>query len=319
LILPLCKGKKEEPAAKETKEPGFDAAGLEASSEKIRETAQWLIATFGAVAGAVIVGLELSDIGKLKGFDRTLAAIAAFGALAAVIGVIAQASRVLARPRVPLSELSSTAASRRYRRLRAQLNRNRGLYGGYGSVGGLVDRVEAEWNKQLKSWDEMNSSDDPEVRAKAQRENEETQKVMPELNKLNRRLMAVARAEDIRITFEYVRYWIIGLAVVVALGAAVFAYVDSAPDPEETPAVSQKPVAAQLTLTASGREKVSITLGSDCPLARVPVQVLASSEDGWEVVSVAAEGCKTALLTIGREDGEVQPVETVDLTLPPAG
>jgi hypothetical protein len=316
LIHLLCKKSKEEPKPEEKKEPGFDAAALDASSDRIRETAKWIVATFGAVAGAVIVGLELSDIGKLEGSDRTIAAIAAFGSLAVVVVIVGLASTILARPRVPLNELSSKGTSRKYKRLREQLNRNTSLYGKYGSVAGLVDRVEAEWGKQLRSWEELNSSDDPAVQARAKKEHEETAKLMPNLNVLNRRLMAVARAEDIRLTFERLRYWIFGLALVVALGGAVFAYVDSAPDPEETPALSQRPVAAELSLTAAGKEKVGTALGDGCPLERVPVQVLSSSEDGWKVVSVAAEGCKTALLTISPEEGAVQAVETVDLELP---
>jgi hypothetical protein len=289
---------------------------LEASSDRIRETAKWLVATFGAVAGALIVGLQLSDIGKLEGGDRVAAAIAAFFALAAVILIVALASVVLARGGVPLSELSSRRRGRKYKRLLATLERSPSLYSKYGSVPNLVDKVEAEFDKQVRSWDEKNSADQPEEKARATKEFEETKKVMPELNRLAIRLMSSARAEDIRITFERVRNAIIVLAITVALGGAVFAYVDNAPDEEEEPAVSQRPVAALLHLDASGQEKMGPILGSECKLGKVPVEVLSSSEDGWEAVSIPSTGCDATRLTIEPEDGELQAVERVSLQLP---
>jgi hypothetical protein len=313
-------GKSEDGGAKSgAGKASTDADELSAASDRIRETAKWLVATFGAVAGALIVGLQLSDIGNLEGSDRVIAAIAAFSALAAVILIVALASIVLARGRVPLSELSSSRRGRKYKRLLAALNRNRSLYSNYGSVPKLVDKVEEEWDKQVKSWDEMTSSADPQVRAKAKGEFDETKKVMPELNMLARRVMAYARAEDVRLTFERVRNWIIALAIVVAIGGGVFAYVDSVPDEEEDPAVSQRPAAARLHLDTSGREKMETILGPDCKLGRVPVEVLSSSEEGWDAVSIPAEGCHAARLTIEPEDGELQAIETVALNAPSGG
>lgn len=306
-----------DPVAEGPKKAASETDELNASSDRIRETARWIVATFGAVASALLVGIQLSDIGQLEDDARIIATLAVFGALAAVIMIVALGSVVLARGRVPLSELSSSGNRRKYKRLREELNRNRSLYGKYGSVAGLVDRVEAEWEKQLRSWDAMHGSKDPDQREQARREFEETKKVMPELNMLSRRLLSFARAEDIRLTFEYVRNGIIVLAVVVAAGAAAFAFVNDAPDPDEDPAISQRPVAASLSLTPAGEDKMGSILGDECPLRRVPVAVLASSEEGWEAVSIPAEGCESARLTIEPEDGELEALAAVSLTPPP--
>lgn len=289
---------------------------LAAASDRIRETAKWLVATFGAVAGALIVGLQLSDIGDLKGVDRVVASIAAFGALVAVILIVALATLVLARGRVPLGELSSQG-SRRYKRLRAALNRNRSLYAGFESVSLLVDRVEAEWRKQFTSWNkarDVNASESE--REKAQEEYQETKQVLPELNMLSRRLMGSARAEDVRLTFEWVRNAIVALAVAVAIAGIAFAFVDNAPDEEEAPALPQRPVAARLHLDASGREKMQPILGPDCQLKSVPVEVLSSSEGESEVISIAAEGCAPARLKVEPDDGELEAVESATLPVP---
>jgi hypothetical protein len=303
--------KKEEP-----KKGSSLSEELNASSDRIRETAKWLVATFGAIAGALIVGLQLSDIGQLEGADQVAATIAAFAALVAVIMIVALATVVLARPRVPLGELSSNGSGK-YKRLREALDRNRSLYAGFTSVSKLVDKVEEEWAKQFNAWSVKNKSNaSAEERALAEKEFEETKKVLPELNMLIDRLMSYARAEDLRLVFERVRNAIIALAIVVALGGVVFAFVNDAPEEEETPAVSQRPVAARLDLSTTGQEKMGASLGAECDLDRVPVLVMSSSESSSEVVSIAAEGCSTARLTLETEDGELQAFESVALPAP---
>lgn len=305
----------EEAKEQKAKSPGIDE--LAASSDRIRETAKWLVATFGAVAGALIVGLQLSDIGSLEGSDRAVASIAAFGALVAVIVIIALATLVLARGRVPLGELSSEG-SKRFRRLRKTLNRNRSLYAGFESVSKLVDRVEAEWRKQFTSWSATRDHSLSEAeRKKAEKEYEETKEVLPDLNMLSGRLMASARAEDIRLTFDWVRNAIVCLAVIVAIAGVLFAFVDNAPDEEETAALPQRPVAAMLHLDSSGREKLEPVLGPACKLSAVPVEVLATSEeDVSEAVSIPAEGCSAARLTVEPDDGEFAAVDSAPLPVP---
>ncbi len=293
---------------------------LAASSDRIRETAKWLVATFGAIAGALIVGLQLSDIGELEGTDRVVASIAAFGALAAVITIVALATLVLARGRVPLGELSS-AGSKKFKRLQKALNRNRSLYAGFESVSKLVDKVETEWRKQFTSWSRSKDHSLTEAeRQKADKEYEEATEVLPELNMLSGRLLASARAEDVRLTFEWVRNAIVGLAVIVAIAGVLFAFVDNAPDEEETAALPLRPVAARLHLDESGREKLKPILGSDCNLTSVPVEVLSTSDAGVsEAVSVPAEGCTAARLTIEPDDGEFAAIESVSLPPPSSG
>jgi hypothetical protein len=290
---------------------------LTATSDRIRETAKWLVATFGAVAGALIVGLQLSDIGGLEGSDRVIASLSAFGALVAVIMIIALASLVLARSRVPLSELSSKG-SRRYKRLRAALNRNRSLYAGFESVEEFVDKVEAEWRRQVASWRQIKDHKLPEAeRQKATVEYDETKEVMEELNKLNSRLLASARAEDIRLTFAWVRNAIVALALIVAIGGTLFALVDNTPDEEETAALPQRPVAARLHLDASGQDKLETVLGPACNLRRVPVEVLETSDEQVsEVVSIPAESCSAARMTIEPDDGELTAVANATLPAP---
>lgn len=309
---PKVENKKEE----EPKKGSSLTEELNASSDRLRETAKWLVATFGAIAGALIVGLQLSDIGKLEGADRAAATFAAFAALVAVILIVAVATVVLARPRVPLCELSSNGG-KKYKRLREALDRNRSLRSGHESISKFVDEVETQWTKQATSWAVKNDAGaSAEQVASAEREYQETKKVLPELNMLVERLMAYARAEDLRLVFEQARNAIIALAVVVAAGGVVFAFVNDAPDEEETPAVSQRPVAARLDLGDAGKEKVGTAFGAGCNLDRVPVVVLSTSDTGSKIVSIAAEGCDTTQITVASDDGVLQAVDEVGLPAP---
>jgi hypothetical protein len=299
--------------AVEKKEAAY-AAELAASSNRIRETAKWLVATFGAVAGALIVGLQLSDIGELEGSDRGWASVSAGAALVAVIVIIALAARVLARGRVPLHELSSNG-SYKFKGLREVLNRNPTLFAGYKSVEVFVDRVQAEYAKQVDCW---NRSQDEKLseteRRKATDELEEATGNSRELNRLSTRLMATARAEDVRMVFSRARDGIVALAILVVIAAICFAGIDNAPDGEETAALPQRPTAAKLHLTKTGQEKLGSILGTECDPTKVPVEVLSTSEEGVsDVVSVAAEGCAAARMTIEADDGEFEPVESAPL------
>lgn len=143
---------------------------------------------------------------------------------------------------------------------------------------------------------------------------------MPSLNQLNRRLMTTARAEDTRLTFDLVRWWIVAMAVAVATCAAAFVFVDRPPQASGTSssALAPRPVAARLSLDRLGREKLREALGPACPLSHAPVMVLASSDSGWDLVSIPATGCRAAHLQVETEDGELEAVERVALMRAPS-
>jgi hypothetical protein len=296
------------------KKAAATAVELAASSDRIRETAKWLVATFGAVAGALIVGLQLSDIGDLEGSDRTWAAIAAGAALFAVVAIVVVATSVLARARVPLGELSKTG-DKRFKRLRKALNRNPILYPGYESVEAMVDAVEDQLTKQIENQDrKQDQSLTEKERQTAGVELRKARVKSRELTRLSDRLLPVARAEDMRLTFGLARNLIALFAVIVVAAAILFAVVDNAPGAEETAALPQRPTAARLNLDASGQEKLATILGPECDLEKVPVEVLSTSEqEVSDVVAIPAEGCHAARLSIDADDGEFKAMESTPL------
>jgi hypothetical protein len=299
---------------------------LAASAERIRETAKWLVAAFGAVAAALITGLQLSDLGQLEGTNRTLAAIGVAAALAAVVLIIALASTVLAAGRVALSDLAGTKPKKhwllpnpRKRQLVEELQRSPGLFPPDGTADTFTQRINEEWKKQTTNWLAMQTSTDPEERLKAEQAFKETKGILPELNKLARRVLAHAQAEDVRLLFRRVRVWIVCLALVAAAGAGLFAYENTLPKDEEQaePAVAERPVLVTVDLTESGEEKLKSTVGGGCNLNQVPALAIASSETDVDVISLPERGCKLAEFSVEEDDGEVQPATDVTLDIPP--
>jgi hypothetical protein len=303
----------EKPAVGEQAVPSYESE-LAATADRIRETAKWLVATFGALAGALVAGLQISDVGELEGADKVIAGAGVLLALVAAVLIVALASVVLARGRVPLGDL----AKGRRKLLIAELEQNDGLYAPYGSVEEFATAVSEQWRKQSESWLRMQTETDATAKEKAKEEFLETKKVLPGLNKLNKRLLAVARAEDVRVTFDTLRYAIVGLALVVVAGAGAFVFVNSVPDKTDDAeaAVVQTPVPALADLTSAGEEALGDSLGDECTFSRIPVMAISSSDEGWEVVSLPSSGCESARVTIGTDEGEVTAAESVDLDLP---
>jgi Pentapeptide repeats (8 copies) len=70
---------------------GQSESPLQPASERVRASAKWLIAAFGAIGAALAIGAQFSSIGKLEGHARTLAllgvALAFIGIGVALLGV----------------------------------------------------------------------------------------------------------------------------------------------------------------------------------------------------------------------------------------
>ena len=81
------------------------SASLLNAIEETRRTARWMLATLGAVAGALLVGGNLSDLSRIHdSTGRLLAVIGAVLALAGVASAIFAVARVLVPVRGPRNE-----------------------------------------------------------------------------------------------------------------------------------------------------------------------------------------------------------------------
>jgi hypothetical protein len=84
----------------------------------MQSTTRWLIGTIGAVAFAVLAGVQLSAIGKLHGHRFDIALLWAVVAIAGILFALGMAARVLASKPISLGALAKVENSRRGSRLK---------------------------------------------------------------------------------------------------------------------------------------------------------------------------------------------------------
>jgi hypothetical protein len=86
--------------------------------DEYRSIAKWVVSSFGAVAGALVVGVQLSSLGELEGSKLLWAAISLTVLFLAILTVIASAARVLLPVRLTYKGL---AVGRKFKPLRRAL------------------------------------------------------------------------------------------------------------------------------------------------------------------------------------------------------
>jgi hypothetical protein len=105
-------------------------SNLEDSQRKVVETyrsiSRWVVSTFGAVAGALLVGVQLSSLGKLHGshLDWALASVAVL--FLAILAVIGAAVRVL----TPVRVIYDGFGAPEFKALRKAVKHDKALLGG---------------------------------------------------------------------------------------------------------------------------------------------------------------------------------------------
>jgi hypothetical protein len=86
-------------------------SGLAAAADRLRSSAKWLIASFGAVAAVVVAGISLSDLGGLSGdtpgYRLAWAVGGAFAAIVGVLGALARAIALAAASAMTIDDLKN--------------------------------------------------------------------------------------------------------------------------------------------------------------------------------------------------------------------
>jgi hypothetical protein len=288
-------------------------------ADRIRTTAKWLIATFGAVGGVLIAGLQLSDIGDLPEEDRLLPTAGAIVGVLGVVIAVAAAGSVLVAGRVNLLKLHSpdphaSALSRlrtslgfHQRRLRREITRMKVLFLPYDSLDEFLDEHLDHYGRQTRSWLRLNTDPDPGVRERAAAENEAETSILPNLNLLAYRLAAVVHYEDVRLKFSFQRSVIAGGVILAAIGAGMFAWGSgSKPKEELKTAIAERPVHATLRPMADGRDRLATVFGESCDIDDLPVIALSASASGTEIVLDSPRpACDLARTTVSSGEASV--------------
>jgi hypothetical protein len=284
------------------------AENLTTQAQRIRDTAKWLIVTFGAVGAAVIAGLQLTGLSDLSG-DALHTANLGFGlAIAGVVISIVAAAAVLSANRIVLNQL---ARDRGPFSLVDKLNKRADLYAGWDNVQQLVEKVNNSLAQRTGTWkDAQEHPNDAAKQAAFEKARTEAEILVP----ISKRLTDVASYEHLRRIFLASCSVILVGVVLTAVGVAIFAAKVAAPK-ESSPALPQEPVAAILALSPSGKALYTSKLGKACTIKSVPVIAESTTADSVDVVTIPTSSghCNVARLTVKHGEGTVTALGTRQL------
>jgi hypothetical protein len=258
--------------------------------EHMRSTAKWILSVFAAVAGVLVAGLQLSNLGKVETFHLAVSALAFLTALIAIMRIIWKTVRVLGTGTVTEKSLVDFAAQQTDIPLNDPL-----LLGGYKTVVEFINKY-----KELGFDYE-----------KAQKENDPTaverlKGAVAELNYHRTYLLLVAKYAMVLQSFNQAIRGLFFYAVVAAIAIGVFAWATG----QKTTAhliFQSPPSAASVTLTASGKKLLKDSLGEKCvEQTTIPVIVLSAQDGKFEVITTPSAQCKVSKFTVDMSIGTVK-------------
>jgi hypothetical protein len=263
---------------------------LDAATASIKDSAKWLLATFGAVAAVVFAGAALSDISAVEDMQARNFALGSVGIAFLGIGLaIICASSVLVSGYTTLEDVKPTESGDL-------------LIQGFGSL----DQFKAQFREALGRQRERVKAyleAEPDKREQAAGEVTLSNTEMTELNTRVGPILARAKFLRVKSTFDLARIGMIVGAALTLLGAFGFIYYTaSAP---EGPVVGTTPTAVTIDFTTSGAAEAARILGDSCKLEGL--QGTAISYEG-ETVMVAiahSSACSSAILELDPKDATV--------------
>lgn len=270
------------------------SAVFTAAADRIRDSAKWLVATFGAVGAAVFAGIALSDLGHVSD-GRLFVAAVVFAVLAAlgVIYAIVAAGNIVTKSYVTLSTIKDSdddtdmlaglsaskfhqawVAARKESRT-AQEQRNKAYLS---STGG----VPAELSRKLAAAELERSL----------------------LEDLAKPFLAQKSFEHVRDAYGRARIKIGAGALVTFVGIIGFV-ATTQHVPPRLPVVGTVPVQVRVEIKKDARDKYQGILGADCDLSALSGTAIGTHGD-VVVVAVPSSGtCNEALLNLAPAEAAV--------------
>jgi hypothetical protein len=268
--------------------------------DRIRETAKWLLTTFGVVGAALLAGTQLSDIGDADGWRL---ALALFGAVLGFVGVaiaIWVTGRVFTPVRVGLEEISTDT------NVGAWANGDPGLLKGQADT---VDDLVRRYRETLQEYGEARgkAEDDPSDEAlvkDAMAKAAEYQAVESPMQLIR----GLALFDRVRSKFGNALAAIGAGIVFAGVGLLLFAYAtgsasNAKADEETVPSDSTAgsfltPTAVTLIPTQEGKEVLTDILGDNCRSKTVDALLLGQSDGNLEIASPPSRNCRAARFTL---------------------
>jgi hypothetical protein len=265
--------------------------GLQAASDRIRETAKWLTVSLGAVGALLLAGTQLSSVGELVvGSDRFWVAVTG-GVLAGLgtVTVLIAAVLVATTPVMNLTRLRSTPAPVGTDAARTDEFLLMG-YDGVSSLAADYEKAIAARKKAIDGFTGTATDADTAAQTRA-----------AAIDGTVARLVLVSSHTNLNQRWRTALWPICLGGLVAAVGVVLFVWAANPPDAAKASAVSpgvlREATTGELTLTAAGQDALRESAG--CDLDRPVAVLLVGSTDAGADVVLAEEGCQPvrALIT----------------------
>jgi hypothetical protein len=282
---------------------------LAQAADRIRESAKWLIASFAAVGGILVAGLQLTGIGKLTNeppdhrLGWALAGLCA--AISGIVIAIAAASSVVTKSFVTLKWLANQEPSHP---AMEGIEGDVGLLGGYANVADLNSAYGTAMQERQRAYSTYYGTLDDATDTKAQA----AQNWATLLGLIQAHVLEQASFNNLRHSYRKARWGILAGAAITAVGIAAFAWGANPPEPVRQPVVLPQPSEVTVVIKPRDPKKVERQvrelqrrLGSRCKLSAIDAVVLDSMGQSYRVASVATDRCAVVFFTVGPELGRV--------------
>lgn len=317
--------------AEEDKDPKATTSppSLTASAEKTKETAKWLVVTFGALGAALIGSASLADLSKLSADGEEQAFYGLFLGLIGIIAVIIPAAHVMASQITSLTEVATSwRPSARFRRSR--INKHHPFLAGSGrTVEQLADEKSLYQYQKIRAQREARGLPGPtkpsgieddikrfeagldEKRTPDERL-ERAQAGLDSTDPYVRNVADYIAASSLNARFTFAVLMLIVGSFIAAYGAVMFTTAETKEEAKQrdeaaSPVVdlAAQPVSASVAFEDEAVDRYQPLLGQTCDLDSVDVIALDSTDDSVEVVTTGQGGCQLRHLEIETSEAEV--------------
>lgn len=285
---------------------------LDRAADRLRDSAKWLVAAFGAVAAIIFAGLTVADLGALDGDTPGYRlAIALVGATAAIGGIVAALGVAMRLAGASTTSLDDLTRSPRWwdsalRDTQAELRHDPSL----AVWSGELTKFRADYKQAFREYvaqarayaDDPGGAPDPAELKKAFFR-------LDVMAALTQRLLGTMGFLRLQRSFVRARVVIAVFMVVAAAGAVAFGWATSSV-PAEPPTLPSRPVAGTLQPDEDTLDELNRQVDGECAFAigdDIPVIALAEDTDSRTlmVVTLPAAGCApaTAMVPVAHVTG----------------
>jgi hypothetical protein len=306
---------------------------LVAATDKLRQSAIWLLGAFAAVGAVFAAGLQLANIGNL-GTDTPgrlgAAIVGLILTVAAIVVAVSAAARVSARSRVNLALIGTPE----FDSVRSLVDNDHEALAGFDSVADLAEKVlacritavqkDAAYRKAYEHAVDPATRADPEKRKAAESalqfattEFDLAKRDLKFAESAKQQIIELATFLRVKRVYDDSKMLIAGSAATAALGIALFAWGANPPDVTkiEPGEVLPKTPSDVTILFSNASDATKNALGAGCDLTKgVDAVAMTVSGETYQVATLKTDTCNSAWVTVDPGQGKVVPRVAVSPT-----